>query len=354
MKIAIIDQLFPFGHKKLNSSLIKIIKSDFEIILLEYQNCYNDISSDESLEKIKLKWMLFPKRIRILQVLCNLINLFVMIFMLRKKEYDEILLLTYENISFSLFMAVFKKCPVYIMHHNNIDFLKSRADFFSFKSYMNKVTHIVLADFIKKGLIAKTKVDHNRVYVLNTPLRECFKKNNEKSQNGIFISLGLGNNENIISQLIELDKKVCFFKKNKIKLVLRSNRNEYESEGMKVFSGLLSEQEYYDLFASATAYLSLYPKSFQNSFSLSIFNALQLKKRVICTDIPVARHFKELYPQNCIIFKNMEELLAELSNYDHKFNMEEYGRLLKKHDESSIRQQLINIFCKRTNVNGSL
>jgi len=350
MKIAIIDMIYPFGHKRLNSSLVEMLKSFSEIVLLDYQNFYENICTDEKLSKIQIKKLFFVPRLTILKRICDCINLIIIKKKLNGEEYDALLIMTYDNIGLSIMKFLFEHKPIYIVHHNNIDLIKSKIDFFFFKRYMNCVNHIVLSEFIKEGLISKTNVNRNRVYVLEHPLSKNITVDIRKeyidmnSKNRVFVSLGLGSDEFLIHQLIEIDKQGEYFKNNGIKVILRSRIYDYESDGLKVFKGILPEDEYYRLYAISSAYLLLYPDMFQNRFSASLLNALQYGKCVISTNIPMASHFGSLYPSNCRIITDIKHLLDELINGEFKFSHEEYDDLLKRHEDNMIKEQARGIF----------
>lgn len=350
MKIAIVDMYYEYGHKGLNTSLVKILNSFSDIILLDYQEYYKNISSSEKLSKIQLRRIFPIMGNRISRLIRNCLNLSIICRMLFRKEYDAILIVTYDNISLSIMWTLLKRKPIYIIHHNNIDGFRDKAENFFFKRYMNHVNHIVFAEFIKEGLISKMNVNRDRVFVLDHPLvkmltidvgNDCI---NKETTNKIFVSLGLGSDENLIQQLIEIDKENGYFENNCMKLILRSRLNNYESKGLKVFTGILPEDEYYKLYKMSSAYLLLYPETFQNRFSGSILNALQCGKCVISTDIPIARYFSTYYPNNCRIITNIENLLTELTDFNLRFNYKEYEELLRRHDDSTIRKQAMHIF----------
>jgi len=353
MKIAIVDMIYPFGHKALNSSLIKILKSFSDIILLDYQDYYENIHVDEKLNKIQIKKLLFVSRITILKTICNCINLMIIKRKLFRQEYDALLITTYENVSLSTMRFLFKNKPLYIIQNNNIDLLQSKTDTFFFRRYMNSVNHIVFAQFIKEGLTLKMNVNPDRVFVLEHPLIKGFAidvKNdyiNKSANKKVFVSLGLSSDENLIRQLIKIEKESEYFKNNGMKLILRSSIYKYESDGLRVFTGTLPEDEYYRLYKTSSAYLLLYPKTFQNRFSGSFLDALQCGKCIISTDIPIAHYFKNLYPINCRIITDAKDLLVVLANYDFNFSHKEYNNFLKRHDDSVIRVQAMSIFSEK-------
>ena len=353
MKIAIVDMIYPFGHKELNSSLVEILKSFSNVLLLDYQDFYDKICVDEKLDKIQIKKLFFAPRLTLLKIFFYCINLLIIKKKLLGENYNALLIMTYENISLSIMKFLFIRKPIYIVHHNNIDLLKSKIDFFFFKKYMNYVNHIVLSEFIKEGLISKTNVNRDRVYVLECPLAKIITVDivndciDEKLNSKVFVGLGLGSDENLIRQIIEIDKENEYFKNNCMKLILRSRINNYNSDGLKVFTGVLPEDEYYRLYKNSSAYLLLYPETFQNRFSASLLNALQCGKCVISTKIPMAAHYEKLYPNNCKIIENVEQLLIELNNFEFNFNHKEYEDLIKRHENGVIREQAINIFSER-------
>ena len=341
--------IYPFGHKGLNAKLVNTLKSFSEIILLDYQSYYDSISNDDNLYKIKIEQKMLFSEHKIFKRIFHSINLINMKRITTEEDYDAILIMTYENISFSFINFLFKKKPVFLVHHNTIDLLNSRLNKYFFQKYMNKVNHIVFAEFIKEGLIEKTNVDRKRVTILEHPLSNniLVDKNrivNNRNNNRVFVGLGLGSDEGLIKKLIELDKKESLFKKSGIKVILRSEKQEYESEGLKVFTGILPEDEYYELYNMASAYLLLYPSSYQNRFSGSILNALQSGKCVIGTDIPLVRNFSELYPNNCRIAYDIKHLLNQLITSNFDFSIEEYELFINKHSDATVLQNLKEIF----------
>lgn len=356
MKILVIDMIYPFGHKGLNRKLVNILTSFSEVILLDYQNYYDGLKTNNNLSLVEIKKPLLFSENKFLKRIYHCLNIIRVKRSIFRKNYDAVLVMTHENISFSLMRFLLNGKPIFIIHHNTIDLLNGKLNKYFFKKYMNSVNHIVFADFIKEGIIKKTNVNAKKVKVLEHPLSNNIPMQIDNSiNNGIiektFLSLGLGSDEELIKKLVRIEKESQYFTKNGLNLIIRSVKINFESPGLKIFTGILSEDEYFELYKKASVYLLLYPISYQLRFSGSILNALQSGKCVIGTNIPLVRYFSKLYPNNCRVAKSIEDLLMQLTTSDFRFDAKEYENFKSKHSDANVRLQMEKIFKSNNDLN---
>lgn len=345
MKILIADMQYPKGHLSFNKHIIDIISSDHEVTVINTQDFYKNIDN----EVIKIDNFWFPKRFDLAKRIAYSYNLLLLKNKIKNIEYDYIIFLSYENVALSFVYKKFKN--VVIFHHNNIDLLKSSYELGRFKKYMNKVQHVVMAEFIKDGLIKKTSVQPNQVTVVNHPLMETsstieISGKDEKTEKRLFVGLGLGNDELLVKDIIDVELKTRLLEKNNIQLVLRSKQYNVDEVGIKVFNSFLPYDEYLDMYSKSSGCLLCYPMSFENRFSGSFMNAFQSRKKIIATENPMGTYLKNEYPINSDTIKNAEDLINKLINFDENFSEVEYDKFKDMHSDKNIYLELMKVFKK--------
>lgn len=337
MKIVIADMQYPKGHKSFNSKIIELLSIENEVTVVDYKDYFNNLEVD----KIDLKHFILPRKNIFLKTLGNIYNSFMLRRKLRKIDYDYLFFLSFENIGLSFTYKLFNN--LVLVHHNNVDLLSNRIELNRFKKYMNKVKHIVLEDFIKQGLIKKSSVNENNVFVIPHPLMEEVQNDN-KSSNILLVGLGLGNDDEFIKNMIKYFKEEAPLSSIKTKIILRSSNFEYEDKNLKVFNGYLDYEDYLKMYADSSATLMCYPDSFENRFSGSFMNSFQARKKVLSTNTGIGRYLVEKYPENCKIFSNAEELVELIKNIDYQFNEKEYEQFMNNHRDENLQLELKKIF----------
>ena len=203
MRLLIADTIFPKGHCCLNKHLLEILLRNekiAEVKLIDYQDYYANHSNKVTSYNVSF---LFKSKNAYLNYICQFLNSILIVFLCLRIRYDKVFFFTFDTLSFTLLRLVICK-PIYLFHHNNTDHLLNKYKRKIFKTYMNKVNHVVFADFIKDYLVS-IGVSANRIFVISHPLPDLSFTSKMQNTNGpnMYIALGHANDENIIHDLIE-------------------------------------------------------------------------------------------------------------------------------------------------------
>lgn len=307
MKLLIADTIFPRGHHCLNKHLLKILLQNDEITdikVLNYHDYYVRCSNKMRSYDIAF---LFKNKSAYIDYICQFLNSLLLMFRCIGIQYDKVLFFTFDTLSLSFLRLGFFK-PIYLFHHNNTDHLLNKYKLKVFKTYMNKVNHIVFADFIKDYLIS-LGVDSNRIFVVSHPLPTSALVSKEidiVSEDSVYIALGHANDERIIDNLIEYEKQEHRLEKNNIHLVLRSQK-EYDKlpPSIDIVTDFLDEEQYRYYYKVAKGILILYPDCFKYRFSGALLDAFVARKKIIGRNIPIIQHYARKYSSCCIFLMKL-------------------------------------------------
>ncbi len=355
MKILFLDFCSFRGHKNLNRKLLKILDKIYDITVICQKNYYSE-EDKKKLGKVIFKdiplnrktlFSMNPFFVRLNIFINMIINLFVM----RKVEYNKIIIAGYENITFSMLGFLFySKKETYIIHHQNVDELESSFKSFLFKKTMNKVKHIVLDEFISKYLINEIGVEADKVFFISHPLtNESANKhsNNTNIDNKkVLVGISNSNDEEIIKNIMYdiTNKKITINPDTEI--ILKSKSLKYTHENLIIINTYLEKDKYDFYINNAYAILILFPSTFKYRMSGTLIDAILNKKVVIGTNIPCINAFNERYPSVCKIANNLDEILNIV-------NSELYtGDTIKDFDTFKHNHSNENILCQLRKIIG--
>lgn len=344
MRILIADTIFPKGHCCLNKHLLEILFKNekvTEMVIFNYKDYYA-IHSNKVIN-YNVPFLLRSKKAYI-DYVCQFFNSLLIAFLSLRIRYDKVIFFTFDTLSFSFLRLIICK-PIYLFHHNNTDHLQNKYKLMLFKTYMNKVNHMVFADFIKDYLIS-IGVNSNRIYVISHPLPAPSLKGEKVKMSNIYIALGHANDENIICNLIEYEKQKHCLEKNNIRLILRT-RNVYDKLplSINIVTGFLTEEQYRDYYKEAKGVLILYSDYFKYRFSGVLLDALVARKKIIGRDIPIVKYYAQMYPSCCYSFKGIDDLMKKIVIDSTTPNVGEeiYNSFFKAHSDQIIASQLNEI-----------
>lgn len=355
MKLLVSEVLYPEGHKYYNERLIKVLSTIGEILLLDDGAYYDQMNlpnnvirerivhKEPSVEKFyKLrKYLPFIKYEPLL--LWSYIKYYRRISKIAKKnKIKNIILLTVQNNALSLSLQFFKGMNVYVFHHNDIDAINRRPiDTKLFKRSMNRVYHMVLAQFIKDGLVELTGVESDRVFVIHEPssIGNSVENISFIERERIFVGLGDTCEETIINDFQKIDKEIST--QLPYKIILRNKIIEYNGNNLKIIKGYLTREEFDYYLTKAICCLVFYPDSFKMRYSGIIDDALNNGMRVYGTDIPVMHYFAKEYPESCHILKNIKDCFTTLQDNPRTANPNEVRRFIESHSFEYVKNQLV-------------
>lgn len=342
MPIYFIDTIFPKGHKELNKKIVNLFTSDSSKVVINSNGFYSN-SNMKDISLINLKLVKFKRRMLSI-FFTQLINYLKIRFIIKDNVHEIKVFTTFECVSFVFAVLFFPKSKKIVFHHDNIDYLKIKYISFFFKLYMNKITHLVFADFIKEKLI-EFGVKECNVFVVTHPIPAEETNINHYPSEKLYICLGYASDSEIFKEIIAYENTSKLLLTNGIRLIFRSQHFEYESESISIIRKHLSVQDYNDLFFRAKGVLLFYPKTFEYRFSGALLDAFRNKKNVIGTNIPIVRHFNSLYPDMCFYYNNIPELFEMLLT-EQSDNSENYISFIQMHSDELIRNEFENIMRK--------
>jgi len=344
MKVLYLDFLYPEGHIRQNTTYIRCLSQIAKVYVLCPKGRYTRLPPEvEIIEKDSLA----IKDGKILARLSSLKIMLLSAITARKLKPDYIFVSSYETMMFAIGRLFFrKKDRLFLLHHSNIDELENKVKRCFFKSYVKKPEHIVFEDFIRDYLINTYKLDACRVHVLPHQLN---MNKQENSEDNIYSCVGLSNSndEEIISKIIDIEKKQEIFLKSKCKVVLRSKLTEFDNGYLTVIKGFLNEDVYNHYINNSRCIYMPFPKSFRNRMSGTLVDALSNNKIVFGSNIPLMQHYASKYPSICKIVNSADDLfehILSIKTIVEDKQIDDFVQFKAAHSEDKIKDVLKNIF----------
>lgn len=343
MRLLVAEILYPEGHKALDNRLVELLAEDNEIDLIDNRGFFRNLPCSKLCNILNIP-QFFSNRLEPLISLLFIVNYIILAFAIRNRKYDKIILLSVRNDSLFWVYPLFRQQHIAVFHHNDIDRVMGRPfEKFLFKRLQNKIQHVVLADFIKDGMINEFKTDEDRISVVYQPkigtssiMTQMPFFDDEK----YIIGLGRSTNEDFLLQLIEEDKKrsgkLCY------RIIMRSKNIQYSSERLLITTDFYSREEFDRILCHASACVALY-NSYNLRYSGIIDDSLSIGKPVIGNDIPVFRYFYEKYKGCCHIIFSASDLFAIASGELPEINERLAKAFLCSHSDENVKSQLSKI-----------
>jgi len=321
MRILYLDLLSPYGHINLNITLVNIL-SNFTSVDVAWKQDYIEI---DSLPKTVMKYYFIPvdyyqynskidyriKNIKIIKWILK--NIYI-------KKYDLIFISSYETISFSLVWPKKLYSRVVILNHNNLDELVDKRKLFFFKHIPKYIEHIVFEEYMKEYLLKEVKISNN-VWIINHPIGSLEVDDNKNNVDGnktrekrriIFAPSG-SNDENFISELIDLQKGKNLLSQFPFTLIVKSKKLQYKDDCLIITQKYFDKEKYKWYFKNSFLILLPYPKDFHYRISSVLFDCFAFKKRFISTSVPIFEYYINKYPGIGETFDNIDEFQEILS-----------------------------------------
>ncbi|TPV41406.1 glycosyltransferase family 4 protein [Bacillus dicomae] len=344
MNILILDYLSPKNHVALYNNMIQYLTHVGHVKVVAKDNYYLDYKKDwkgVELEEIHIKNAGNNMVTRKLQSLTSMIKTRKIV----KNNKDCLkVVLTFDTIAFALGWSWIKSNNIFILHHKNIDELNSKVKKFVFKTYMNKVNHIVFEEFFKEYLINEIGIEEKRVHVIPHPI---FSPGASDKDDFRYDCIGLSNSndEEFIKKIIEEEVKTNYLKNSNLNVVLRSKKYRFDNGNLKVISGYLSKEEYDNYTQKCKSVFVPLPSTFKYRVSGVIYDALSNYKVVIANNVPIVKHYEEKYPDLCIGVNDVRGFFEKLDII--KFNKtvnKDFTEFIKHHDEKMVIKKFRDAF----------
>ncbi|ETI69194.1 glycosyltransferase family protein [Neobacillus vireti] len=350
MNILFLDFLHPKGHKEFNMNLITRLSDIGKVTVLCQRNYYNgftgntkDVTFIEE-DDLRIDGQGLMSRIAALKIMTKSSKI-------RKKyDYDKIIVSSFETLSFTIGRFFFKEMSnMYIIHHNNVDELSNSFKLKFFKTYMNKVNHIVLDEFIKEYLINKLGVNEHLVHVLPHPLNEIVDVKPLEKSKYLCVGLSNSNDEEFIRELVKREIKDATIQKMGKKVILKSKSINFDNGYLKIVNGFLEKSMYDDYISNSKFIFMPFPKTFRYRMSGTLMDAISNGRIVIGSNIPLIKNYNNLYPSLCKIVKDTTDFYVIIkSDLEDKVSVKkEFSSFSQIHSKDNILSRLKDILKER-------
>ncbi len=216
----------------------------------------------------------------------------------------------------------------------------------------NNINHITMERKSVQILQDKVGIRSDRIYYVPHPVNEISINTNIKCDSYYdIIGLSNSNSDILIHQIIQYEEQNNYFMRKGIRVLIRSHDIEYDNGYLKVFKGRLnlSYDEFYTYIIKAKLMLILFPLSFGFQTSGTIIDALSFRVISIGTKFDTYTSYCEDYPNACISFEGIDELISSIEmNLDKKNqdSFDDFDRFYENRTGNSMRgylEQLIRI-----------
>lgn len=349
MKILYVNFLHNmWGHKRLDESLIEYLATFAQVTVISPTDWYENIPSNVR--------MIYFEPTSIFKnnhgIEYHYLSLKMMRFAAKldqKEHFDYIFAASFNTYVVALGLHFFRnKKRIYIMHHHNTDSLDRKKLNFFFKSYVNKVKHIVFEEFIANYLIEKYKLSNNNVLVLPHPL--YYNRCENVSKEFSCVGISNHNDEELISNIISIEKESGILKKNNCSVILKSESQTFDDGYLKVITGYLETDKYNYYINGAFSLFIPFPKSYVYRMSGTLMDALSNNIILIGSDIPLVNVYASKYPHLCCVIKNVDEFfnrILSIKKYNSIAVQEEFEEFTMEHSRQRIVDKLKNEFIEK-------
>lgn len=353
MNINVYDFLTPRNHINLYTNLLNIFSNICDTRILTQEDYFlnseikKKVTEIIEIPSIKTTQTMLGRKLRSLY------------FMLKMKKdfnehaYDVKVVFTFDTVAFSIGKLFLNTNNTFLIHHKNIDELRSLVKRFLFGTYMNKVNHIVFEDSFKSYLVNEIGVNEDLVFVIPHPVSTINTEINAWIEH-IYDCVGLSNSndESFILNIIEAEKSTNFIKNNELKVVLRSKHHSFNNGYLKVINGYLDKQEYDAYIDKANLIFVPLPEQYCYRVSGAVFDAFSNFKRVVSNESPIIVEYNKKYPKLCINVRDVDSFNnALLHNKKIEIEKSDFESFINKHNLENVEFTYKKIFERFMNEN---
>ena len=317
MKILFCDFLCQRGNQHIDSRIINMLSDGHEIFLMEDRDFFRgEIKNKERVKFLGNRYSDNPQgaiayKIQILR------RMWLAASVAKKIEPDLIYVSVYDAIVFPIGLLRFKKNQkIVVVENDNIDLLTNRIHEMTYRMFAHKVHHIVYESFFGEYLINNFQIPKEKIHVIP---HLCFGK--EKIEDACEIKnysqadcicISWSNDEDIIRNLIEKEKKEHFFRNNKITCRIKSKKYSFKNEYLCVDNGFLETVLYDKLYDECKCVLIPFPKQYHYRMSGSIIDAASHHKKMITTDFELAKYYYQKYGSIIEVTSDIDDMLEAI------------------------------------------
>lgn len=350
MKIAVLDFMFPKGHINFSSKIINIL-SKLSYLYIADNGSHKNLPSGHKIIKVPnltkvCRGTVSTRIVQLLYMILERVKLF-------REDIDKVVVLNFDIIAFAIGRFFYRNNSLYVFHHQYIDELKNKRKLYIFKLYMNKINHIVFAEYFKTYLVDEIGVNKELIFVIPHPLQTNKNENTlstrDQQEKKQFVGISHSNDEKVIEEIISFEEKYNILKKNRCKVILKSKSKHFNNGYLNVSNEFYSDEKYNELFNSSKAVLLLFPREYEYRMSGTFFDAFIYGVPVIARDIKLTSYLKDLYPKSINSFSTISELMDILINGESNVNVSEMKKMYEMHSDENILSLIISMLERKSN-----
>ena len=343
MKILIVDPLSYVGHINYNAGVIRGIAgiADYSIIVSDHMKAeliHTGIDENRFLPSYPDHWNIteLAKKHRSKIAYHVLFRKYFLRVVNRArqegKKYDMILFLCIDIFSFFPLSFLFgSKCAV--VDHGIGYIQTSRVYNTAWKCCSHKIKLIVLEDFIRDMM---KKEDPRRLaYTVRHPLPAKAADVPVSDDQKIYVfAPGASNNQGFIDKALEASIP------QDIQLIIKG-KTEVNREGIHIYSGRMSEEDYGKNLARASFILLPYDPDYNYRTSAVLFEAALQGKPVLIWNNNTLSYYKSVFGDNVYLFDTVEEMLEIIRNHSQDKHC---GYDLDQYTDEGIGQAILKVY----------
>lgn len=344
MKILLVDLISPKGHVNYDKGVLRCLQPLGDVDFCAYSKLCNSIPANyytnlvpypnelyvEDLSKsqnglfFKISW-----RYNLIKFIKSVIS---------RSSYDFVVFSSIEIISFSLATKLYKVSNVAFIDHGIGKIFESIVPYFFYKYVLDsQVKMLVMEDYIAEKI--RNRHIFFNIFTVKHPLPIFSKANNKGCKSPAIVFAPSGNNSSgFIQQLIEESLNIP----DGIKIIIKSIGQSYENEKLSVYNGELSQTDYENYIKNSSYILIPYESNYNYRISAIIFEAIQMRKKILLLNNNTLRYNALLYPGLFETFNDINGFL-KINFNNRELDKKDFDRYIKDYSDEKIIEQLKKI-----------
>ena len=226
-----------------------------------------------------------------------------------------------------------------MIQNNNLDGANSsKVKGILFKSYSNKINHVVLEKFIGEYLHKTLDIPQDQVFLLPHPLNS---NDDHTSKEYDCVGISNSNDDEWIEEIIRIEKEKHPIENNRRRVILRSKKHAFDDGWLTVINGWMSDSDYNNYINKAKSIFLPFPSSFQYRMSGSVVDAFSNHTAVIGSPIPLFIFYSKEYDGICHIANSPVEFIETVISGNLSLNNDnEFLKFVERHSNNVVNDSL--------------
>lgn len=185
-----------------------------------------------------------------------------------------------------------------------------------FDKVKNDMNHIVMEKNMLDYFISELGVEKGRMRYVPHPLNSIKLPCRGAGEMFDIVGISNSNEDSQIEMIVEYEKQFGYFKKNRIRVLLRSQKIKFDNGWLVVFSKHLGIpfEEFYGYILNCKIVLLPFDVNFGGRTSGTIIDALSNRKLALGTDFATMRQYQSDYPSVCKVYVTIDDLIAHIED----------------------------------------